>query len=128
MRILRDARQYGGLFLILAMMATALGVIAATEVASAHGANQNGCTAVPDSGPGFDFHNACDSHDLCYTFKPYGDTSAGRKACDDRFLNDMRSSCNRMWSRWYQGPIRAYCKSLAYTYYTGVRAAGGFYW
>ena len=48
-------------------------------------AGHNGCTLSPTSATArvHDFHRACDAHDLCCITKPKGDTSAGRKSCDD---------------------------------------------
>jgi len=91
-----------------------------TEPASAA---PNGCTAVPDSGYGFNFLNSCNNHDNCYEFQYYGSSASGRKACDVDFLNDMRAHCSTR-SSWGQ---RAVCRAVAYTYYYGVRAFGGFF-
>lgn len=91
--------------------------------AAAHDAYSNGCTLVPDSGSYFNFHAACDSHDYCYTFKYFGDSSQGRLACDQVFLSDMRSYCDSTywWSWWRRG----ICRGTASTYYQGVRLFGG---
>ena len=99
--------------------------VAAAAPAAAHGANQNGCSYVPDSLYFFDFHSSCDTHDLCYTFKWFGNSASGRQACDQLFYNDMKASCDTKWRKWYQFSQRATCKSVAWTYYTGVRWFGG---
>lgn len=97
----------------------------AVVVAPAHGPYQNGCTLSPDSGPTFNFHAACDAHDLCYHYKPYGNSAAGRKTCDDVFLANMRSSCSARYPYWYQAPLKSTCNGFANTYYTAVRTFGG---
>jgi len=64
----------------------------------------------------FNFTNACNAHDICYT-----GSGISRSTCDTRFLNDMRAVCNT-------GPSwdsRAWCRSTAYTYYGAVRTFGG---
>jgi hypothetical protein len=103
-------------------------VLAAEGAASAHEPGTNGCTLAPDTGqlPVFyDFHRSCDHHDLCYRDKPYGDTSAGRKACDDAFRADMKAWCNGHYHSWWQVPARVACRGVANVYYVAVRAFGG---
>ncbi len=115
-------------FLVVAAMmvsTAAIGTFAMAAPAAAHGVDTNGCTGVPDSGYGFDFHDACDHHDRCYATKPYGTSSAGRSACDQVFLNDMLSYCSR-YSVW-SGPGIA-CRTVARTYYVGVRVLGYPFW
>ena len=103
-------------------------VLAVTCVASAHDPGTNGCTLAPDSGNVpvyYNFHRACDRHDLCYGHKPYGDTSAGRKACDDAFRVRMYGWCNGYYDAWWQSPARVACRGVANVYYTAVRTFGG---
>lgn len=95
---------------------------AAVAVAPTHG---NVCTAVPDSGPFFNFHNSCHWHDWCYDVHPYGGGYSGRLSCDNGFLSRMRSSCYDRYSHWYQVPARGICYGIANDYYVGVRAFGG---
>lgn len=92
--------------------------------AAAQSSIEDGCTAVPDSGALFDFHDSCDAHDRCYVFTPFGNNSSGRSACDQVFYWDMVSDCRTMWPAWYQGFQRAGCQSVAWTYYVGVRTFG----
>jgi hypothetical protein len=104
------------------------GVLVPAEVASAHGSGTNGCTLAPDVGyvpVYYDFHAACDAHDLCYINKPHGDTSAGRKRCDDVFRADMKGWCNRYYEAWWESPARVACRGVADTYYAAVRTFGG---
>ncbi len=86
---------------------------------AAHG---DACTAVPDSGWGFNFHNSCHTHDWCYGAKPYGRSEWGRYRCDLDFLYNMRAQCRAQYA-WYN-PTRAYCYGVAETYYNGVRVGG----
>jgi hypothetical protein len=91
----------------------------ATPAAPTHGSYQNGCTLSPDSGYApvyFNFHNACDWHDLCYHYHWYS-----RKGCDDGFHSRMRSWCASYHSNW---AARYNCYAVAGTYYSAVRAAG----
>lgn len=82
------------------------------------------CTAVPDSGPFFNFHDSCHWHDWCYAVHPYGDGYNGRLSCDNGFLSRMRSSCYNRYPSWWQVPARGVCYGIANDYYVGVRAAG----
>lgn len=119
----RKFRSFSALLALTALMSL-FTLTAQPTPAAAHGSYQNGCTFSPDSGRYFNFHNACDRHDLCYRYKYYGNSSAGRKSCDIRFLNDMRASCvSRYPSNWslYQ---RGRCYTTAQTYYGAVRAVG----
>lgn len=115
------------LIVVVAMMATAAaaGTFAMAAPAAAHGAGSNGCTGVPDSGYGFNFHDPCDRHDRCYSIKPYGTSSAGRSACDRVFLNEMLGYCSR-YSSWSGRGIA--CRVVARTYYVGVRVLGYPFW
>ncbi|MEM9132965.1 MAG: phospholipase A2 [Actinomycetota bacterium] len=85
----------------------------------------DGCTAVPDSGPGFDFTEACNTHDRCYLERPYGDDRSARKQCDVDFFWDMVDLCRE---RHDGGLALRGCYSVAAVYYLGVRAFGGFGW
>lgn len=89
----------------------------------AHG---DACTLSPESGwigpVYYNFHNSCHWHDWCYANKPYGNTSAGRKGCDDGFRLRMRSWC----SSYHTNVVaRNTCYGAAETYYQAVRAFGG---
>ncbi len=111
-----------------AALSTGAAVMAVDAVASAHEPGTNGCTLSPDVGyvpVYYDFHRSCDQHDLCYLNKPYGDSSAGRKACDDQFRASMKSWCDGYYSRWWQAPAKVACRGVADTYYTAVRTFGG---
>lgn len=88
----------------------------------------DGCTAVPDSGPGFDFTEACNDHDRCYYERPYGDSADARRQCDRDFLAAMRQWCDDEWSSWRDELTRRGCRSVAWLYYVGVRLFGGFGW
>lgn len=112
---------------------TVAGATATTQAASPpaveairpqHGPHQNGCTMSPDSGPHFNFHNACDWHDLCYHYAYYGRHEVGRLGCDNGFLSRMRNSCYNRYPNWYQVPLRNLCYGTANVYYSAVRSAG----
>lgn len=118
--------------LALAVILAAL-MAAATmspPAASAHGPGQNGCTGVPDSGRYFDFHRACDRHDLCYDQlwfgkgrKVLGTGWTGRLACDDLWRREMSASCDRRYPR--SGDTRRRrCGQVIGEYYAGVRLFG----
>ena len=89
--------------------------------APAHG---DACTAVPDSGPFFNFHASCHWHDWCYDVHPYGGGYNGRLACDNGFLSRMRTQCYNRYPNWYQVGSRYVCYGIANDYYLGVRVAG----
>ncbi|MBB6097510.1 hypothetical protein HNR42_000927 [Deinobacterium chartae] len=82
----------------------------------------DGCSKVPDSGPAFNFKNACYRHDFGYrNYKKYKIfTKANRKAIDDRFLADMKAHCATRSIF-----LKPSCYETAYIYYAGVRALGG---
>jgi len=109
-------------------LGTGAGAVITTGAVAAHEPGTNGCTLSPDVGyvpVYYDFHASCDRHDLCYIDKPFGSTSAGRKACDDAFRADMKGWCNWYYSAWYAGPPRVACRGVADTYYSAVRTFGG---
>jgi hypothetical protein len=89
----------------------------AATPAAAHPSPADGCSFAPDSGPWFNFHNACDRHDLCYIGH-----WTDKLSCDYRFLQDMRNYCYGTY-QWWQWQ-RAACLATAWTYYTGVSTAG----
>lgn len=108
-----------GLVACLTMLASVL-AIAAVPVAQVSAAG-NGCGTdentqfIPDSfGPFFDFRAACEFHDDCYDTKPFGNSTAGRRACDDGFRNMMMASCN----------LTVECFGLSQIYYLGARVKG----
>ena len=79
---------------------------------------------VPDSGPTFDFTDACKAHDACYA-QYHGSNETLRKMCDDSFYSAMAMHCKDRW-RWWQGQ-RYECLTTASVYYTGVRVGGWLY-
>ena len=123
----------GGFRRRVAMVAVAIGAVTgvgvvAPTVAAAHGPGTNGCSLSPDVGyvpVYYDFHDSCDTHDLCYGQKRFGNSSAGRKACDDQFRGNMKGWCNWYYSAWYTAPARSACRGVADTYYAAVRTFGG---
>jgi hypothetical protein len=80
------------------------------------------CSNSPDSGPGFNFKNACTRHDFGYrNYKRFGVFNSGGKDYSDYiFYNDMKADCAAR--SWYQRPT---CYSLAWTYYQAVKNFGG---
>jgi hypothetical protein len=79
----------------------------------------NDVVDVPDSGPTFNFAEACAIHDDCYS---NGGTESDRRACDAEFLSNMRASCSEMWPN--QFFKRRACTNVALTYYLGVALGG----
>ena len=78
------------------------------------------------------FRPACDMHDAGYdggiVFDPINggvvDTRGlSRRTIDDRFYNDLITSCNRQIG-WNAPAARAQCYTIAGTYYLAVRGAG----
>lgn len=80
------------------------------------------CSNSPDSGPGFNFKNACTRHDFGYrNYKRYGVFNSGGKDYSDYiFYNDMKADCAAR--NWYQRPT---CYTAAWTYYQAVKNFGG---
>ncbi len=111
--------------LIAVVVAVLAGALVGAPPAPAHGRAANGCTGVPDSGYGFEFHHLCDRHDRCYRTRPYGSSSAGRRSCDRVFRAQMLWYCRR-----HRAPSakRTACRAVAAAYYGGVRALGHRYW
>ncbi len=105
-----------------AMAAEATPAVAAVTAAR-HG---DACTNAPDSGPTWNFHEACHWHDSCYANKPYGNSQWGRLQCDARFWDRMIGSCNSRYA-WYN-PLRYTCHEVAGIYFRVVVAAGWWYW
>jgi hypothetical protein len=68
---------------------------------------------IPQGGYGVDFRPACQRHDDCYLTP-----GASRKACDLRFLADLRAICAA------SGNPRG-CNRRARVYYVMVRLFGG---
>lgn len=115
-----------------ASVAVGLGVggaaLASPSPVAAHEPRTNGCTLSPDSGYApvyYNFHEACDEHDLCYGGHLRGDGSAGRRACDNEFRTDMRRWCAERYDGWWERPLRSNCYGVAEVYYQAVRAFGG---
>ncbi|APR51313.1 RHS repeat-associated core domain-containing protein [Sphingomonas koreensis] len=74
--------------------------------------------AVPDKVVGVDLQRACAKHDACY-----GSTSTlNRSACDTNFGREILITCLNAG----RGPT--FCRSLAFTYYHGVRGGGREYY
>jgi Prokaryotic phospholipase A2 len=96
--------------------------------AQAHAQYTNGCS-VPtnpwwrDTPGGFNFHDACDRHDLNYVNRPHGVNEWGRSVADLIFWYDMLDVCRR-----YVGQQRTNCRSWAQAYYAGVRSGGWFFY
>ena len=112
---------------VLAIGLTTGGAAVATSgTASAQEADH--CTLSPDVGyvpVYYDFSESCAAHDSCYAAKPHGNSSAGRKRCDDDFRADMKGWCNGYYRAWWQSPARVACRGVADVYYNAVRAFGG---
>jgi hypothetical protein len=123
--------------LIITMIA-AIGLVAAPTLsapAAAHQVGTNGCSGpfgldwlVPDQGVGWNFHDECDGHDLCYRdrwYKPASEPS--RAACDTWFYNAMARECAA--TPWWAPSWRYNCYYRAELYFHGVRQFGSvFYW
>jgi hypothetical protein len=92
--------------------------------AQAHQQYTDGCTVVPDSGWGFDFHAICDLHDLDYVYRPHGVNEWGRSVADLTFLYRMRDHCRARPA----GAAQTNCYSVAQQYYNGVRTFGLFFY
>jgi Prokaryotic phospholipase A2 len=78
------------------------------------------------------FRPACDMHDAGYdggivldpiTGSVVDTRALSRRTIDDRFYNDLITSCNRQIG-WNAPAARAQCYTIASTYYLAVRAAG----
>lgn len=113
--------------LVLIVLLSIMGsvVVIGAGAAAAHGFDANGCTGVPDSGYGYEFHAPCDSHDRCYRRQPYGSGYGGRRLCDRIFRSEMLHYCERH-ARF--SLKRASCRSTATAFYYGVRALGYPFW
>jgi hypothetical protein len=81
------------------------------------------CSFAPDAGPSFDFRWPCIRHDLAWrNLKRLDqqraapvDTRARRMRANDRFLADLRATCDLR-----RGLARTSCRSLALTYHRAV--------
>ncbi len=113
------------LSVLLAVAVSGVLIVAGPAAVSAHGPDANGCTGVPDSGFGFEFHAGCDAHDRCYRTQPYGSGSAGRKQCDRTFRSELLGYCDRHGRLSLE---RVVCRSTARAYYYGVRLFGFPFW
>lgn len=66
------------------------------------------------------FSGACKAHDDCY------DTCGRSKSnCDRDFLGNMRTACNRAYSKPYEAVTRNACNRIADGYYEAVSRMGG---
>lgn len=119
----RPRRRLGVIALVGVLLATVM-VVAAGPVA-AHAPNTNGCTLVPDRGFGFDFHDICDAHDICYGTQPDGSGWLGRRACDREFRSQMLDHCGLHPAA---SAERVTCTTVAWAYYFGVRTFGRPFW
>jgi len=111
---------------VLAVGLTGGGAVAVSSGTAV--AQEDYCTLSPDVGyvpVYYDFTSSCAAHDWCYEVKPYGDTSAGRKQCDDDFRANMKGWCNGYYRTWWQAPARVACRGTADAYYNAVRTFGG---
>lgn len=116
---------------------TALGAVALTVGTSVGGtalstgspvaADGDACTNAPDSGPVWNFHEACHTHDACYGQKPYGSSQWGRLQCDNDFYNNMNASCDNDYTAWWDAR-NGLCKDAASLYGAAVVAAGWYFW
>lgn len=81
----------------------------------AYGILANGCTGVPDSGPGGqNFRPACDRHDDCYG----RNSKTDRLTCDLRLRTGLQDACRAF-------PVfLAECLAQSEVYYAGVRELG----
>jgi hypothetical protein len=114
---------HGGLALALV-----IGLTATVQSPAAAQSVVDGCTAVPDSGPSFDFTEACDAHDDCYINQPHGSSADDRRQCDREFRDAMFDSCRDLWPKRSQAFSRGVCFGVAWVYYLGVRAFGDLFW
>lgn len=86
----------------------------------------DGCSG-PVNGTGitFDFREACNRHDACYTLVR-GSKTKGKyvrnnpffQACDQAFWKNMRKHCRTRWGR--IDPRRFGCNRMADSYFTAV--------
>jgi len=122
--VTRPALGVGAMASLIAVLVLVLILLSgATESrpAEAHGwPTDGGCSPYPsamNSGPYWNFHNACDNHDRCFVL--HSDTYWG---CNWKFRSEMRSSCYGAYQWWqWQRPA---CLALADVYYAGVTAFG----
>jgi hypothetical protein len=82
----------------------------------------DGCSKAPDKFRDFSFTRACHRHDFGYrnSKKQKRFTEALRKKIDDQFKKDLYGLCDKA----PKGAVKG-CKTLADTYYAGVRICGG---
>lgn len=81
----------------------------------------DGCSNVPDSGPYFDFKDACERHDFGYrNYKELGLFDEEKDSVDDQFLQDMKDHCATR-GLLAKGP----CYAQAEAYHQGVEELGG---
>jgi RHS repeat-associated protein len=80
------------------------------------------CSGGPSSGPGFDFTNACDTHDLGYDLlRRFKIGGIARLMVDELFKRDVSLSCFNSWTVFFSP-----CLGLANLYAGVVRAASIF--
>lgn len=130
----------GRKLLVRLLFALALGValwtaLSATKASAdyLYGIPANGCTAVPDSGYGYNFHDICDIHDYGYgTHRDvsaygiyYGGYGISRYNLDNAFHVRMDNNC--YYRRAYAGSgffASSNCYYRSDLYYQGVRYFG----
>jgi hypothetical protein len=78
------------------------------------------CSTSPDNPFGFPFAKSCVRHDFGYrNYKAIGAFADNKSRLDSMFYADLKRVCAR-----YSGATAGACYSLAYTYYSAVRAFG----
>lgn len=81
----------------------------------------NGCGTeksdkfIPDKPLGFDFTDACNNHDICYSTE-----GKGKETCDTQFKSDMDQVCENE-----TGIKRGICKTVSSIYHISVKKGGG---
>lgn len=128
----RATPRRGVAMLLCVLAVLGFGVVAGGQPASAlpAGYAPNGCTLSPDRGwypTYYDFKQQCNRHDYCYDEMWYGNSEAGRKACDDTFLREMVGWCSGYYRAWWLAVQRNQCAGVAGVYYVAVRNLGSSY-
>lgn len=87
------------------------------------GANWNSIT--PDSLLGANFNPPCNTHDCCYAL-----CNANKATCDTDFRTALYASCNTTYpgNGFFERRKRAYCLSVADTYFDKVNEEGQSYY
>jgi hypothetical protein len=61
------------------------------------------------------FYKACKRHDDCYD--TYGKP---RKSCDEKFYEDMKTQCCKVYGKFWELPQKKVCEAAAFGYYQAV--------